>query len=43
MRTQEGGTKTTFGVKQQKGTLGNIENPANTGIEKAVSIVLLLE
>ncbi len=38
-----GVTRTTFGVKQQKGTLGNIENPANTGIEKAVSIIRAIE
>jgi hypothetical protein len=38
-----GTTRTTFGVKQQKGTLGNIENPANTGIEKAVSIIRAIE
>lgn len=38
-----GVSRTTFGVKQQKGTLGNIENPANTGIEKAVSIIRAIE
>ena len=38
-----GVTRTTFGVKQMKGTLGNIENPANTGIEKAVSIIRAIE
>ena len=38
-----GVSKTTFGVKQQKGTLGNIENPANTGIEKGVSIIRAIE
>lgn len=38
-----GVTRTTFGVKHQKGTLGNIENPANTGIEKAVSIIRAIE
>lgn len=38
-----GVTRTTFGVKAQKGTLGNIENPANTGIEKAVSIIRAIE
>lgn len=38
-----GVTRTSFGVKQQKGTLGNIENPANTGIEKAVSIIRAIE
>lgn len=38
-----GTTRTTFGVKQMKGTLGNIENPANTGIEKAVSIIRAIE
>lgn len=38
-----GVSKTTFGVKQQKGTLGDIENPANTGIEKAVSIIRAVE
>lgn len=38
-----GVSRTTFGVKQQKGTLGDIENPANTGIEKAVSIIRAIE
>jgi len=38
-----GVSRTTFGVKQQKGTLDNIENPANTGIEKAVSIIRAIE
>ena len=38
-----GVTKTSFTVKQQKGTLGGIENPANTGIEKAVSIIRAIE
>ena len=38
-----GVTKTSFGVKSQKGTLDNIENPANTGIEKAVSIIRAIE
>jgi hypothetical protein len=38
-----GVTRTTFGVKAQKGTLGNIENPANTGIEKSVSIIRAIE
>lgn len=37
------GTKSTFGIKHQKGTLGGIENPANTGIEKAISIVKAIE
>lgn len=38
-----GVSRTNFTVKQQKGTLGNIENPANTGIEKAVSIIRAIE
>lgn len=38
-----GVSRTTFGVKAQKGTLGDIENPANTGIEKAVSIIRAIE
>lgn len=38
-----GVTKTTSGIKHQKGTLGGIENPANTGIEKAISIVKAIE
>lgn len=38
-----GVTRTSFGVKSQKGTLDNIENPANTGIEKAVSIIRAIE
>lgn len=38
-----GVSRTTFGVKQMKGTLGDIENPANTGIEKSVSIIRAIE
>lgn len=38
-----GVTKTTSGIKMQKGTLGGIENPANTGIEKGLSIMKAIE
>lgn len=37
------GTKTTYRIKQQKGTLHAIENPANTGIEKSVSLIRAIE
>ena len=38
-----GGTKTNYRIKQQKGTLSAIENPANTGIEKSVSLIRAVE
>ena len=37
------GTRSSFAVKHQKGTLGAIENPANSGIEKGVSIIKAIE
>lgn len=36
-------SKSSFGVKQQKGTLGDITNPATAGIEKAIEIVKAIE
>ena len=37
------GTKTSYTIKNKKGTLQPIENPANTGIEKVVSLVRAME
>lgn len=37
------GTKTSYRIKNQKGTLHAIENPANTGIEKSVSLIRAIE
>lgn len=37
------GTKTTYSIKNKKGTLQPIENPANTGVEKVVSLVRAME
>lgn len=36
-------TRTTFRVKKQIGTLLDIENPANTGIEKVISVIRAIE
>lgn len=37
------GTKTSYTIKNKKGTLQPIENPANTGIEKVVSLIRAME
>ena len=37
------GVKTSYRIKSKKGTLQPIENPANTGIEKSVSLIRAME
>lgn len=37
------GNKTSYTIKNKKGTLQPIENPANTGIEKVVSLIRAME